>query len=164
MSRNYYPTTLKILNQVANSPGIKAVKLYELTATPGQAYKDFYNTLYRLTEQGYVERKTQSGDMCMWVTEEGQKLLKRSQPKRDGVWKLVVFDIPEKHKYVRTVLRAKLKALYFKKWQNSIWVSPYALDEEIEQELQELAKKFFVRLIKTTDINFTGDLEKLFEH
>jgi DNA-binding transcriptional regulator PaaX len=75
----------------------------------------------------------------------------------------VIFDIPEKQKYVRVVLRAKLKALHFKKWQNSIWISPYKLDEEIEAEFDELAKKFFVRLIKTKDINLTEDLEKMFK-
>jgi len=54
----------------------------------------------------------------------------------------VIFDIPEKHKYVRNVLRAKLKQLHFKKWQNSIWVSPYALDGQIEEDFKELGKKF----------------------
>ena len=89
--------------------------------------------------------------------------MSRLSPKKDGVWKLVIFDIPEKHKYVRNVLRAKLKTLHFKKWQNSIWASPFALDEEIETELLALAKKFFVRLIKTTEINETKDLEEMFE-
>jgi phenylacetic acid degradation operon negative regulatory protein len=83
-------------------------------------------------------------------------------PKKDGVWKLVIFDIPEKHKYVRTVLRAKLKQLHFKKWQNSIWASPYEMDAEIEAELNDLGKKFFVRLIKTTQINHPETLEKMF--
>ena len=80
----------------------------------------------------------------------------------DKQWRLVIFDIPEKHKYVRVVLRAKLKQLHFKKWQNSIWVSPYKIDADIEAELAALGNKFFVRLIKTTEINHTEDLEKMF--
>jgi DNA-binding transcriptional regulator PaaX len=157
MARNFYPQTLTLIKGITQRPGISAQELY--TAYSGsQSYKDFYNSLYRLSVQGMLEKKGQA----FHVTDEGRKLLKRFQPEKDGVWKLIVFDIPEKHKYVRTVLRAKLKALHFKKWQNSIWVSPYALDEEIEQELNELAKKFFVRLIKTKDINRTEDLEKLF--
>jgi CRISPR-associated endonuclease Cas2 len=78
------------------------------------------------------------------------------------VWKLVIFDVPEKHKKVRNILRAKLNQLGFKKWQNSIWASPYELDTEIEKEFLELGKKFFIRLIKTQEINLTEDLEKLF--
>ena len=35
--------------------------------------------------------------------------------------------------------------------------------KKIEEELKELGKKFFVRLIKTIDINHTEDLEELFK-
>ena len=109
-----------------------------------------------------IKKERTGGDLYANITGDGKTLLKRTLPAKDGVWKLVIFDIPEKQKYVRAVLRAKLKALHFKKWQNSIWVSPFALDEEIEAELHQLSKKFFIRLIKTTDINETADLEKLF--
>lgn len=161
MARNHYTKTLEILKTASGSPGIPSQDLYKKVGS-GQNYKDFYNTLYRLSTQGYLEKKEHGGKVCVWATEDGEKLLKRFHPERDGIWKIVVFDIPEKHNYVRVILRSKLKALHFKKWQNSIWISPYALDEEIEEELGELAKKFFVRLIKTSDINKTDDLEKLF--
>ena len=161
MARIFHVQTLKILKTVSQSPGIPARELFTAFSR-SQDYKSFYNTLYRLLEQGMLQRSDNNKGMCLTVTSEGIKLISRFHPEKDGIWKLVIFDIPEKQKYVRVVLRAKLKALHFKKWQNSIWVSPFALDSEIEEELNQLAKKFFVRLIKTTDINFTGDLEKLF--
>ena len=158
MSRVYNRTTIDILAFLSEKS--HQVKLKELqTAAGGKlSTKDFYNYLFRLNEQELIEKSGGS----VGITEEGVKLLKRLRPEKDGVWKLVIFDIPEKHKYVRTVLRAKLKQLHFKKWQNSIWISPYELDAEIQKELSELGKKFFVRLIKTTEINNTSDLEKLF--
>ncbi len=162
MARIFNLQTLKILKTVSQAPGIPASELY----TPfsrSQAYKSFYNTIYRLIKQRFLERKENNKGMCLWISEEGTKLIVRFHPEKDGVWKLVIFDIPEKQKYVRVVLRAKLKALHFKKWQNSIWVSPYALDAEIEEELKELGKKFFVRLIKTKEINVTDDLEQMFK-
>jgi hypothetical protein len=64
---------------------------------------------------------------------------------------------------VRNVIRSKFVSLGFKKWQNSIWISPYTIAPEIEAEINDLAKHFFIRLIKTTDINVTDDLERLFE-
>lgn len=161
MARIYNHQTLQVLKAVSEQPEVTARDLFESLAQ-GRDYKDFYNMLYRLVSQQLLERKDSTRGLHLSITEEGSHILKRFHPEKDGVWKLVIFDIPEKQKYVRIVLRAKLKALHFKKWQNSIWVSPYALDEEIEQELLELAKKFFVRLIKTTDINFTQDLDKLF--
>lgn len=161
MARIYNEHTLTVLKLLSAANGFYARDLYK-HFSPKLAYKEFYNTLYRLSESGLVEKLNDEGELMFKITGEGEKILARARPERDGVWKLVIFDIPEKQKYVRTVLRAKLKSLHFKKWQNSIWISPYALDNEIEQELKQLSKKFFVRLIKTTDINETQDLEKMF--
>jgi DNA-binding transcriptional regulator PaaX len=120
--------------------------------------------LFRLSDLGLASKEKVLGGLNVSITAEGQKIFLRNKPVRDGVWKLVIFDIPEKQKKVRQILRAKLTALHFKKWQNSIWITPYALDEEIEEEMKILADKFFVRLIKVREINKTDDLEKLFDN
>lgn len=161
MSRIYKDLTLSILKLLSEKQSCYARELFK-NFRQKIDYKDFYNAIFRLHQQELILKEDDAGKILLQITGDGKKLLSRSLPERDGVWKLVIFDIPEKQKYVRTVLRAKLKALHFKKWQNSIWISPYALDEEIEAEFKELSKKFFVRLIKTTDINNTQDLEKLF--
>ncbi len=157
MSRLYNQITVDILKQLLGREKTNALELKNACAKQ-MSGKDFYNYLFRLTQQELIKKT----DEIISLTEDGKKLLKRLSPERDNEWKLIIFDIPEKHKYVRTVLRAKLKQLHFKKWQNSIWASPYKMDEEIEAELDGLGKKFFVRLIKTKDINHTEDLEKLF--
>lgn len=158
MARSFHPNSILILKFLADRS--KPVALEELKKNAGAKLsgKDFYNYIFRLAGQELILK---SGNAAA-ITEEGEKLLNRLAPKKDGVWKMVIFDIPEKHKYVRTVLRAKLKQLHFKKWQNSIWLSPYEMDEEIEKELGDLGRKFFVRLIKTTEINHPEDLEKMF--
>lgn len=161
MARTYNPQTVRILQTVLKNPGICTRDLHKSleTKTP---YKDFYNNIYRLIDQELLERNENNKGIILNLSEEGKKILSRIVPERDGIWKLVIFDIPEKQKKVRTVLRAKLKQLHFQKWQNSIWISPYALDKEIEEEFSQLAKHYFVRLIKTKEINQTQDLEKLF--
>lgn len=135
--------------------------MHEIYRTHAQAKtkKSIYDTLYRLHQDG-VLTMTQNGYQ---ITAEGSQLIHRYFPERDGIWKLIVFDIPERKRKVRNFLRQKLLALGFKKWQNSIWVSPYKLDRQVEKELNELATKYFIRLIKTTEINYTEDLEKLFD-
>ena len=135
-----------------NKAGI--AKLFPKNTDP----KKIAAAIYRLLGQGLIEKFHDS----YILTQEGQKVIHIYNPTRDGVWKLIIFDIPETSRYARTVLRQRLQALGFKKWQNSIWASPYALDPELERELKLLAKKYFVRLIKTTDINDTSDLELLF--
>lgn len=162
MSRPFDPTTLKILTALADKTSAGFLELHK-NICPQKTYKEFYNILYRLQADGLIKKSGSQGALKAEITTEGKTLLMRKSPKKDGVWKLVIFDIPEKHKYVRNVLRAKLKSLQFKKWQNSIWVSPFALDKELEEEMKELAKKYFVRLIRATDINEMSDLEKMFK-
>lgn len=162
MSRNLEPTTLKALKAVESSPGIAVAELFDRFSR-SKSYKCFYNLIYRLSENGYLEKKVTGKGLCVWATKAGSELLELQHPKRDGVWKLVIFDIKEKKKKVRNILRSQLKRLLFKKWQNSIWISPYVLPKEVEDEFKELAQKYFVRLLKTTDINRTDDLDKLFE-
>lgn len=120
--------------------------------------KKIYDTMFRLVTQGVVNLQSDR----YRVSSEASILMHTISKERDGIWKMVIFDIPETQRHVRNVIRAKLVSLGFKRWQNSIWMSPYTLAPEIEQELNQLAKKFFIRLIKTSDINVTADLEKLF--
>jgi DNA-binding transcriptional regulator PaaX len=159
MSRKYNPYSINILKFLAASNQPKTFLHIKEGCGIKLSSKDFYNYLFRLEQQELISKSEKS----VTITEEGRKILKQLAPTKDGVWKLVIFDIPEKHKYVRSVLRGKLKQLHFKKWQNSIWVSPYELSSEIEKELDDLGKKFFVRLIKTTQINHIESLQKLFE-
>lgn len=121
--------------------------------------KKIYDTMFRLVNQGIVNYNNDRYE----VSSEANILLHTIAKERDGVWKMVIFDIPEKKRQVRNVIRAKLVSLGFQRWQNSIWISPYTMAPEIEEELNELAKHYFIRLIKTTDINVTDDLEKLFK-
>ncbi len=158
MARQFHPTSMAILNFLSGKSRVKAAEI-KAECAPRLSAKDFYNYLFRLEKQELIIKSGANVN----ITSEGEKLLKRLMPKKDGVWKLVIFEFPEKHKYVRSVVRAKLKQLHFKKWQNSVWISPFELDEEIEKELNELGKKFFVRLIKTNQINHTQDLAGLFD-
>ena len=159
MSRNYNATTIKLLEFLAQRQDAEIKVLYKHL---GQAkpYKEFYNLVFRLVSQGLVKKDR---DNVVTLTGEGNSLLQLINPKRDGVWKMVIFDIPEKHHKVRSILRAKLKQLHFKKWQNSIWISPYVLPKSIEEEFTALGQKFFIRLIKTSEINIVEDLQKLFD-
>ncbi len=161
MSRVFNEHTVQILESFSKHPGAHIANAFPLV-NKSLSYKEYYNTIYRLVQQELLERKNTDKGICLWVTKDGLSLLGQYRPEKDSEWKIIIFDIPEKQKYVRTVLRAKLKTLHFKKWQNSIWISPYKLNEEIEQELMELGKKFFIRLIKTKDISHTEDLEKMF--
>src|SRR6185503_17602918 len=142
--------SLYILTLLKNSPGLTLHGL-QTHHNQDKSNKTIYDTMFRLEQSGYLEKD----DGHYKVSAQGEEFIHRKNPEKDGIWKLIIFDIPESKRKVRNILRQRLVSLGFKKWQNSIWVTPYALAPQIEAELQELAKRFFIRLIKTTDINET---------
>ena len=79
--------------------------------------KKIYDTMFRLNSQGVVELENDR----YRVSDEANILMHTIAKERDGIWKLVIFDIPEKQRQVRNVIRAKLVSLGFMKWQNSIY-------------------------------------------
>ncbi len=157
MARTLSPLSRIILHSFENNEERMLHEIYK-DHVQGKSKKEIYNTLYRLVQQELLE----VDDERYTLAPAGKQLIHKFFPKKDGIWKIIIFDIPEKKRYVRTVLRTKLESLGFKKWQNSIWISPYIIDPEIELELNELANHYFVRLIKTKDINYTEDIEKIF--
>jgi len=56
---------------------------------------------------------------------------KKKNKKWDGKWRVVIFDVSEKRKGVRDMLRTHLSRVGFVKLQNSVWVYPYRCDEII---------------------------------
>ncbi len=162
MARAHTPLSIEILAMVGGSKEPVALAGIFASFTEQSTRKIVYDAVFRLVSQGLLTY-TDPAKSKVVLSGDGASLLMTKRPRRDGVWKLVIFDIPEKQRNVRTFLRNRLKSLGFRKWQASIWVSPYKLDVKLELELAELARKFFVRLIKTTDINFTDDIEALFK-
>ncbi|MBL8031420.1 MAG: hypothetical protein JNK33_03800 [Candidatus Doudnabacteria bacterium] len=162
MARTHTAFSLAILSEVGRSPEHYPVQqLLVNQSSVHKSRKVVYDTVFRLVQQGLLVY-TNPARTQLALTPDGRALLLTRFPERDGVWKMVIFDIPERQRQVRTFLRNRLKSLGFKKWQSSIWISPYKLDQRLEAELTELAGKFFIRLIKTTNINYTKDIEMLF--
>ena len=74
------------------------------------------------------------------LTPEGEKHAGKFQinklaipvPQRwDGIWRLIIFDIPEKLKVKREAFRGKLRELGFHPLQKSIWAYPYPCEKEV---------------------------------
>ncbi|HEY5551230.1 MAG TPA: hypothetical protein VIK52_05040 [Opitutaceae bacterium] len=94
----------------------------------------FCRKLAQFESQGWVERgpvREGSLDRAVRLTEAGREIaLGGRDPeaswgrKWDGRWRLVLFDIPENQRTVRTRLSRGLRQLGFGYLQNSVWVSP----------------------------------------
>jgi len=56
----------------------------------------------------------------------------------DGYWRVVSYDIPEKSRNFRGLIKRELNNLGFKKMQRSVWISPLPVDPFV----RDLVKKY----------------------
>ena len=95
----------------------------------------------RLQKQGLVERKNNK-----WgITNLGKKFIKNMKtadvfdlPQKDGILRLVIFDVPERERRRRDWLRLELIACDFKLLQKSVWMGERPLPQEFLENLEEM--------------------------
>jgi phenylacetic acid degradation operon negative regulatory protein len=64
-------------------------------------------------------------------------LIKIQQKHWDKIWRLVTFDIPEKSKTKRDLLRQKLLSLGFAQLQKSAYISPHNISQDLVEFLEQ---------------------------
>lgn len=98
-------------------------------------------TIKRLEKQKLVSWSEQNGATVLTLTEDGRKKilkykiddLKINKPKKwDGLWRVIIFDIPEKERIAREMFRNKLKDLEFSRLQKSVFIYPFECKDEID--------------------------------
>ncbi len=127
-----------------------------------ESYRKIYTQIYQLEKRSYLERYIHKDMEFLRLSAKGLSTISTFRKEKDGKWKMIIFDIPEEKRKIRDYLRSKLKQLGFKRWQNSIWVTPYKLPDEVVKELKILSEKYFVRLITVDAINNERDLKAMF--
>lgn len=112
--------------------------------------------LKRLREQGFVEfiddnelaiRLTDSGrDRALW------KKMMIGDEKWDGKWRLVLWDVPEKRRAARDLLRYKLKQLGFKQWQKSVWASKVNCTKLLRDFIRKTGIEDWVMVVESDNV------------
>lgn len=95
----------------------------------------------RLVAKGQACWVSRDGKTYLEITEKGKAefALERSKagllaskPRRwDGRWRIVAFDVPERMRRTRDVLRAVMRDVGFVRMQDSVWVYPYDCEDFI---------------------------------
>lgn len=123
-----------------------------------------------LLREGYVEKiKTRAGETVR-ITEKGETKillfkLDEMKPKRgkwDKLWRVVFFDISEDDKNKRNQLRRYLKKLGLKQLQESVWISPYKVEDEIKYLRELLGVPHGVKLGELRKIEYESELKEWF--
>ena len=97
------------------------------------------SALSRLAKKGLVTFIKKGGKRYARITPEGKRALdletervKATKKRRwDRRWRLVVFDIPERRRSMRTRLRKFMSSCGFYRLQDSVWVYPYDCEDLI---------------------------------
>ncbi|MBI2334733.1 hypothetical protein HYU96_02930 [Candidatus Daviesbacteria bacterium] len=114
--------------------------------------------LKRLRENGLVEliddrelivRLTDNGrDKALWTK------MRLNDEKWDGKWRLVIWDIPEKRRVARDLLRHKLKWLGFRKLQKSVWITKKNCTQVLRDFIKKMGIRDWVVVIESDNVDF----------
>lgn len=106
----------------------------------------YYAACYRLRKAGLVAYRRDGGAVpVMYLTDAGESAvspaLRRHSPwpkSWDGLWRMLLYDVPEKDRAYRESLRAFLKRMRMGCLQRSVWITPRDIRPDFE-DLQEAA-------------------------
>ncbi|MEK7104321.1 MAG: hypothetical protein AAB842_02890 [Patescibacteria group bacterium] len=140
----------------------------------GKSYskKETEQAMQNLKRSRLVIFKEKDGKFSVEMTEKGKRVLKEidiselknKKPARwDGLWRIVIFDIPENKKYGRKALRNKMKEVGFYQLQKSVWVFPYKCEKEVGLLVEVFDINSFVNLITASKIKDDEKLKKYFK-
>ena len=120
---------------------------------PGYKKANFTHAVWRMLKAREIEKVVKNGRPYLRITGEGKhklvrnfSLLKMSRKSWAKSWCLVVFDIEEKDRYLRSKVRRKLEELGFGMLQKSVYISPYDFSDDLVDYFagKEVMGKVFV--------------------
>lgn len=124
--------------------GSAARRFGDITLLISDDYKaeNYLKVVSRMLATEEIERIVKKdGKPYLRLTSFGQKSLSRDfaldrlGKRWDGRWVVVIFDIPEQDRWVRDKLRPDLYSLGFRMLQESVWISPFPIAEDIREYL-----------------------------
>ena|SRR3990167_3778574 len=114
-------------------------------------YSTLYKTVQQLRLKGYIETQKDGHQIFLRLLDKGRQelILKKLLENKtwDGKWRVVIFDIPEKHRKLRNVLRSQLRQWQFVPWQKSVWASKKNLEKELDKFLNDTKLSRWVRVL-----------------
>ena len=125
----------------------------------------------RLYRRGFVEIKYKNGSPVVKISEKGKMEILEydldrmtiAKPKVwDGKWRIVMFDISEKYRKTRDVVRNKLQELGFYPFQESVFIYPYPCEKEIKYIREVLSVPHAIKWIRADRVENEQELRRIF--
>lgn len=140
-----------------------------LWTPPGYSRKKYRGLVARMVREGYVQQVLVEGRPNFRLTGTGRKhlmmlkpVLKQVDQAWDGFWRVLIFDVAEKQRRLRDLLRRQLIKMDFGCLQNSTYISPYDYSKEFLSYLDLKALGSRVYLLESKQ-KYLGEAKKLAE-
>lgn len=126
----------------------------------------------RLERRGYIKSTTRSGENYYALTATGRKralqyqlnLTKITPSKKwDGLWYLVMFDVPEDKKQARRAVNLALKKLGCVQYQKSVFITPYPCKKEIDFVGEAFEIRKHIRVVTAREVEGVESIKKAFK-
>ncbi|MDP3956812.1 MAG: CRISPR-associated endonuclease Cas2 [bacterium] len=166
LSSPYGASPSRIRKNIAEIERRRKKQSYEIEKT-----RKFHDLLYRLRRDGLIEKKNPSRSDAWSLTAKGKKLLavlkkggsenlpaKSYEKAASEEFKIITFDVPERHRRKRDWLRDVLNNLGFTMLQKSVWIGKCALPENFLKDLRDIHLLPYVEIFAVTK---TGSLKQL---
>lgn len=153
-----------------------ALKLFKNFGKDKRWSEYYPSSLERLTKRlyrrGLVEIKYKNGSPVVQISEKGKMEILEYDLGRmtitkpnvwDGKWRIVMFDISEKYKKTRDIVRSKLQELGFYPYQESVFIYPYACEKEIKYIREVLSVPHAIKMIRADRVENEQDLRRIFK-
>ena len=139
--------------------------------TSSRDYKAYWKIFNYLEQKGWVRvyKKEKADTEFVKLTKKGQlqallmKARTQKPQKWDGKWRLIIYDIPEDSRQHRHLFRTLLKQNGFYKLQQSVFVSPFALNRDAVLYLRQTVLDKCIRIARIDELDSDKDLKKYFK-
>jgi len=128
-------------------------------------------SVYGLERRGLIGKRLIRGQEYYVLTSAGKERAMRyelksmtikPQKKWDGLWRIVMFDIPEDKKSARRAIGYAIQKLGCVQYQKSVFITPYPCTKEIDFAGECFEVRKYIRIITAKDIENVNDIKKQF--
>src|SRR3989344_6267344 len=128
-------------------------------------------SVFGLEKRGLIDKRVVHGREYYVLTSTGKVRAMRyklktmaikPQKKWDGLWRIVMFDIPEDKKSARRAVGYAIQKLGCVQYQKSVFITPYPCTKEIDFAGECFEVRKYIRIITAKDIENVNDIKKQF--
>ncbi len=127
---------------------------------------NFLQMVGRSLKTGDIEKVVKDGKIYLRLTSTGKNKVKRDFPianltrKWNKHWTIIIFDIEERFRVIRDSLREKLKSIGFGMLQESVWITPLPIGEDVWEFIESIGLKHHVFVMEVFALRL-GDPREL---